>query len=311
MPEESNTLSELAASPIMPVYLDYNVIASSVGIPEQPDGMAEVAAMLGLQQLGMRFALSAWTAYELAKSQDEQHVRQCCTFIEGLKPVWISDWRYLADRELAAFVARHGSRGADGRALTIHALNETIGQMWSTFGVHIALREGFTDCVMELRAQPRNLNMLANAAAFTPPAITASRAQRTEGKADDLRDDRQHFAQRLGCRERDERVEFLMANRAKLYQECPTLAIEDALRRVRANDSFRPNASHAADLQHAMAALGYCDHFVTRDGQLRGHARIVVRDLGLPCAVYARVGELPMAGAGGRREKASPSQASC
>ena len=58
-----------------------------------------------------------------------------------------------------------------------------------------------------------------------------------------------------------------MANRAKLYQECPTLAIEDALRRVRANDSFKPNASHAADLQHAMAALGYCDHFVTRDGQ--------------------------------------------
>jgi len=80
--------------------------------------------------------------------------------------------------------------------------------MWSTFGVHIALREGFTDSVTELRAQPRNLNIVANAAAFTPPAITASRAQRAQGKADDLRDDRQHFGQRVGCRERDERVEF-------------------------------------------------------------------------------------------------------
>jgi hypothetical protein len=97
------------------------------------------------------------------------------------------------------------------------------------------------------------------------------------------------------CRSQDERIDFLMANQTQLYRECPVLAIEDALAEVRARDSFVPKISHAADFQHAMAALAYCDHFVTRDGQLREHCRIVIRDLTLPCRVHASVGDSTLA----------------
>ncbi len=53
--------------------------------------------------------------------------------------------------------------------------------------------------------------------------------------------------------------------------------------RVRRNDSFKPNLSHAAVFQHGVAALTCCDCFVTRDGQLRGHAQIVIKELGPHC----------------------------
>jgi hypothetical protein len=41
-----------------------------------------------------------------------------------------------------------------------------------------------------------------------------------------------------------------------------------------------------------MAALAYCDHFVTRDGQLREHCQITIRDLRLPARIHARAVDL-------------------
>lgn len=276
------------------IYLDYNVISSAIGIPQQADALVEVAAIGSLAQRGARFVLSAWTAYELARSLDVQHVRQCCAFIEGLQPLWVSDARHIVDREIAAFLARHRGTTGEPRGIVVQALNETIGQMWSTYGVHIAARENFTDCVREMRRNPQDLDTILQAAGHTPQAITATRAapppaQGTGSQPQALEQDRAYFAARLRARRQDERVDFLIASRAQLYRESPMLAIEDALMRVRGNDSFKPNPSHAADFQHGVAALACCNHFVTRDGQLRGHARIVIKELGLQCRVHARV----------------------
>src|ERR1700722_3544072 len=270
------------------LYLDYNVVASSAGIPLQPDGAAECSAMLSLKAQGDRFALSAWTAFELARSQDALHIRQCCDFIEKLDPLWVGDARYIIDRETARFLVRRANHDTTSYLPAVRALHETIGQMWFTYGVHIAGAETFRTSVGELRSDPRYLQSIVGAAEDTPRAIVAARRAQAEGRETRLQPvvDRYTFAKRLSCGLRDERIDFLMTNQAQLYKESPTmLAIEDALSGVRAHDSFVPKISHAADFQHGLAALAYCDHFVTRDGQLAGPCRLVIRALVLPWQV--------------------------
>ena len=247
--------------------------------------------MLSLKAKGDRFALSAWTALELARSQDALHIRQCGDFIEELDPLWVGDARYIIDRETARFLASHANHRTTSYLPAVRALHETMGKMWFTYGVHIAGAETFRNCIQELRSDPRNLQSIVDAAEHTRLAIVTARGAQADGRATRLQPvvDRYTFAKRLSCGLRDERIDFLMTNQAQLYRESPMLAIEDALSGVRAHDSFVPKISHAADFQHGMAALAYCDHFVTRDGQLAGHCRIVIRDLALPCRVHARV----------------------
>lgn len=276
------------------IYLDYNVIASIVGVPAQPDALAEHAAVRALQRGSARFALSAWTAFELARSADAEHVRRCCEFVESLNALWVSDFRYVIQQELARFLAQCPNHRSSDELPEVRALNASITQMWSTYGVHVPAGHGFRECVDALRSDATNIQTILNAAALTPPAIVVARQAHADGRAATLRQtiDREVFARRLGYQQADARIDFLMDHQARLYRESPLVAIEDALGTLRARDSFAPKLSHAADLQHAMAALAYCDGLVTRDGQLREHCRIVSRDLTLSRQIYARVGEV-------------------
>jgi hypothetical protein len=273
------------------IYLDYNVVASTAGVPRQADAQQEREAIIALKLRGARFALSAWSAYELARSADQNHVRECCDFVEWLSPLWVSNASFLIQRELAQYLATRQTPNGDSRSLSALALNETIAQMWSTFGVAASRDESFRNVVRELKRSPTYIDHVATAASATVDAIKTARLAREDGRADRLRStiDRTVFADRLGCAPGDERISFLMDNLASLYRKSPVLAIEDQLSEHRAKERFAPKDSDAADLQHAMAALGYCDCFVTRDKQLGEHCRILVKQLNLPCKIHPRV----------------------
>jgi hypothetical protein len=95
-------------------YLDYNVIAGIAGIPQRSTSALEAATISRVRLNGARFALSAWSAYELAKTRDPLHVAQCAAFVESLQPLWTSDTGYLIREELLSFLA-HNQAGASPR----------------------------------------------------------------------------------------------------------------------------------------------------------------------------------------------------
>ncbi|MEW6657689.1 MAG: hypothetical protein AB1424_03415 [Thermodesulfobacteriota bacterium] len=79
---------------------------------------------------------------------------------------------------------------------------------------------------------------------------------------------------------RQELLEFCYANQKDFYSTCPAMAVEDKLCEIRARDPNRvPKESDAIDLQHAVAALSYCDFFITGDRYALFNIEQVAREL--------------------------------
>jgi hypothetical protein len=61
-------------------------------------------------------------------------------------------------------------------------------------------------------------------------------------------------------------LDFCIMNWPELIASCRALAAESRLSEARIRDPLRkPEVSDGADLHHAVAALAYCNHFVTED----------------------------------------------
>jgi hypothetical protein len=112
------------------VYLDYNIIAKVAGLPSSPHAALWRAAIEGLQDAGYRFALSAWHAYELAKSDNQAHVDACCGFVEAIRPLWLSNSVFIKRDEITRFL----NYASVNDVYTVRALNPSIAQMWTTYG---------------------------------------------------------------------------------------------------------------------------------------------------------------------------------
>ena len=67
--------------------------------------------------------------------------------------------------------------------------------------------------------------------------------------------------------QKSELAEFCYNSGQSFFDECRSLAVENALTNVRIRDPGRkPRESDGPDLQHIVPALAYCDIFLTRDG---------------------------------------------
>jgi len=265
------------------VYLDYNIIAKVAGFPVSPVAEAWREAIKRLSGMGYHFALSGWHAYELAKSDNEQHVDACCRFVEEVSPIWLSNNIFVKRDELARF------RGSmDGNAgQPVRAFNQVISQMWATHGPFVIIGESFRNTVEALRISPGALEEINNAASETPRAIQDSRDALAEGRYALSQNivDRVYFAD-LVNRHDTEYLEYILDHIDQVFLECPTIAIEEQLTKIRVRDNFQPTDSDAADLQHALVALAYCDHFVSDDKRLVRHSKEAVQTCGLPCYVH-------------------------
>jgi hypothetical protein len=273
------------------IYLDHNVVVDISGVPGAPDAPALLNHAKTLQTLGNRFVLSAWNMYELARSIDQQHVDQCCRFVEELHPLWVSDSRKVKSQEIDRFLQPKFDSIGPVRNRSFTPFSETVAEMWATFGESSLPDETFTNSVAQLRAHPDFVSNIDQAAMETPAAILTGRQAHRDGRARLLQGsiDREFLELFLPEGDRNQQLDYLMQSRTKLLAASPALAIEEAMSRLRVRDSFKPERADAADLQHAMVPLGYCDHFVTNDGQLAQHCMTVVKQLNLPCKVHRNV----------------------
>ena len=271
------------------IYLDHNIIAIAAGLPLKPTA-PDVRARIGaLLHAGHRFALSAWNAFELAQSQQQDHVHSCCAFIESINPIWVSNGNYVKRKELKRFL----SGAPDHR---IPALSNLVSQMWATYGdgAAVTIGETFTNTVRELRGAPEALATVQAAARMTPEAIEIGRQARDDGRLAANADivDREYFAMLLGSIDRDA-LDHVMGRLREVLAACPAIAVENRLTQIRVSENFNPEPGDAADLQHAIVGLAYCDHFVSDDKMLVEHCRRAVRDCGLRCGVHRSVAEVP------------------
>jgi len=234
--------------------------------------------------------LSAWHAFELAQSGQQDHVDACCQFVEHLRPVWLSNSTYVKREELQRYL--HGA--PEGRPVA--AINDSVSQMWATYGDSraVVIGDSFTNTVRELRTTPNAIAEVQAAARETPEAIRIGREARNRGvNVPKELIDREYFASYLHWVDRlCGAARRLVENKADVISKCPAVAVEERLTLLRVGDSFNPLPSDAADLQHATVALAYCDRFVTDDGRLAGHCAATVRQCGLRCTVHRALSEL-------------------
>jgi hypothetical protein len=277
------------------IYLDHNVLVGVAGNPRWTDSETEILSIERIRSHGVKFVLSAWHMYELARSEDTEHRRLYCEFVEMLQPLWAKNPIAVKRAELERFISYAPGSGVPEMP-PIHAFTATVDEMWSSYGEVGITGQTFAGVVDALRADPSFLQAVADAAELTPDAILTGRRAHEDGrlKASEPIIDREYFAHLLQSSQDDQQVDRLLKNTKAVYRFCPTIAVEDTLTHVRIKDGFTPRAAHAADLQHALSGIPYCDGFVTDDKSLFENSRVTLKTLKLPTQLLRRINEISL-----------------
>lgn len=275
------------------IYLDYNLIAIMAGRTRQNAAQLE-NHLHKFRGGGDRIALSAWHALELSRSNDDGHIQACIELVDRLEPVWLSNPSYVKTEEIKKFLATEfGSRRFQPHSNP--AFNVTVSQMWSTYGETI-VGETFSHTVWALHNHAPSRETIDNAVRQTPKAILIGREamKNGRGKTYEAIIDREYFASLAPRGASSGEIDCLVANVSRVLETCPAIAVEDYLTRIRATESFVPEESDAADLQHATLAVAYCDYFSSDDKMLLEHCRRTVRQLGIDCTLVRSPMDLPI-----------------
>jgi hypothetical protein len=225
------------------IYLDHNVVVGIAGLPEWSDAEPERECIRRLQTQGVRFVLSAWHMYELAKSGDAENVRRCCKFVEELKPLWAKNPIAVKRSELQRYLNQ--APGPEAIASPpICPFGDSVDALWASYGESPIVDETFTGAIRALQADPSFLHEINQAADLTPDAIVTGRRAHQDGRLKSAEPiiDREYFADLLDCVPTDPCVQALLNNIKKVYNACPTVAVEDTLTHVRVKESLnRPD----------------------------------------------------------------------
>lgn len=252
------------------VYLDNSVIG-------REEHWQDIRAALAPGR-GYRLAFSEWGLYEIAGHGDRDAVIRRARFVESLNPLWIVErlhaqkmevrsflWRnfYRAPVESVQYLKRHLSE-----VLYFHSPEKVpIGWRPEQYALNFF---DHPDLIQEVHdGKPigrRALEKLQEVGTDAQRAAARAMNEPWIKLALPIRgpDDRQVFYE-----ERSKLLSFCLDNAKQFFRECPTMGIEDVLMGLRSGDAGRVvEDNDAPDLQHAVAGLSACDHFVTRDGFL-------------------------------------------
>lgn len=276
------------------IYLDHNVISSVGGIPAADDAAHQRNHAAELRKCGYRFALSAWNMYELARSSDIKHIEQCCDFVDELDPIWVNNNYSVKAQEIDRCLAIEFDRIGPVRSRSVIPFSSTVSEMWASYGLPTHAKDTFRASVLAFHRAQKNMGEIARVANATPDAILSARRAQQLGTLKLLESvvDRQYFAAMVPKGTPSEQINFLLQTKKAVLSTSPTIAIEDALTERRLQDSFTPKPNDAADLQHSMASLAYCDYFVTGDKKLYEHCRTTVKQVGVACQPYKSMLEI-------------------
>ncbi|WP_211441228.1 hypothetical protein [Collimonas humicola] len=276
------------------IYLDHNVISSVGGIPATKDAERQRNHAADLRKCGYRFALSAWNMYELARSNDIKHIEQCCDFVDELDPVWVNNNFSVKAQEIDRYLAIEFDRIGPVRSRPVVPFSMTVSDMWSSYRLPSHAGDTFRASVLGFHRSPKNMREIERVANEMPDAILVARRAQQLGTLDffDSIVDRQYFATMAPRSAPPEQINFLLKTKRALLAASPAIAVEDALTERRLQDSFTPKPNDAADLQHSIASLAYCDYFVTGDKKLYEHCRTTVKQAGVACQLYKSMLEI-------------------
>ena len=246
------------------LYMDHSAFAHEEWWPE-------------LQQIieahGLTPVLSLWNLYEIGRAGDIGQRNRRLEFIDRLTPTWMVERRPVQRREVERFLWRHhyGVEPPDLLVLTKHL---SVVEFFAAKGyarVCLTARQVVADGQFK---QLDGLRRLAPDALRTLQSTTVKQRKAVEHELfiswiGESIPDRDPTGRALTRDEKAQLAEFCWQRRKGFYEECRSLAAENALGEARfSNPHRKPEEADGPDLQHAAMALPYCDLFLTRDGYL-------------------------------------------
>lgn len=234
---------------------------------------------------GHKIVLSAWHAYELSKTSNDEQIELCLELIKNIQPVWLSNQTYVKREEIKKFL----NEKWEVTNFEIHsnpAFNTLVSQMWSTYGTPF-VGETIDEYVHFLKNNQLSRQDLDNTVQDFPNALSVGRSAAEIGidKLWEIVVDREYFIGLVPLEVRDKATTFLVNNKQEVLASCPTVAIDACLTKTRVRESFIPKGSDAVDFQHALVSLAYCSHFVSDDKMLVEHSTRCIKQTKLSCIV--------------------------
>ncbi|SUS08205.1 hypothetical protein DF3PB_600009 [uncultured Defluviicoccus sp.] len=260
------------------VYLDNHVLS-------REEGWAAIRTLLNSKP-ALRLVVSEWNLVELGSHADRDQVCRRAQFVDSLKPLWMVAYIFLQRLEVKKFIWQD-YYGVPGEP--VHPFKENLSEvLYFSLGRNVPL--GFTATKWVKVVRDPATALAAEKAQGVDALATLQAADAKEKKNAALKIFPLWIAHRIPDldpsnkailrSDKDKIVDFCYNNKAKLFSNCPAVAVEWAAHEIRTCDPHRkPKESDVIDLFHKVMALPYCDFFVTCDGFVRNCATYVGRKL--------------------------------
>jgi hypothetical protein len=241
-------------------YLDHQIFA-------REDNWPIIRCALD-NQASVRLVCSQWNLIEVAFASDEKQRTRRANFIDSLKPLWIMNGRDIQRAEIHRFVRRccFGASIQPEVCAIVADLALTLAPACMPFPGSVSAAEFVAGDWASVRdaVSPTPDEVLRTLQAAGRKKLRSIEARRSWiAPLIPLSDDDGRL---LSQQSKREILDFCIKNWSELVASCPALAAESRLFETRIRDPLRkPEVNDAADLQHAFAALAYCNHFVTED----------------------------------------------
>jgi hypothetical protein len=244
-------------------YLDHQIFAREENWP--------IIRWVLDSQPSVRLVCSQWNLVEIDFGEDEGQRARRANFIDCLNPLWIMNLRDIQQAEVHRFV-----RSSYFRASVQSEVCAIVSDLGLTMASACMVVPGSLSAAKYV-ASHDPVSVVRNAVLPTPDVLRALQKAGTKKLQSIKTDSRRSWIAPLlplcdddGCllsqQSQREILDFCIENWSALVASCPALDVESRLFEIRIRDPKRkPRVSDAADLQHAAAALAYCDHFVTAD----------------------------------------------
>lgn len=258
-------------------YIDHNILVNEDNWPK----------LAKLVTAGYCPALSDWNLVEIASGADKKQALQRMEFIETLNPTWFIPIEIIQKCEVKNFLLKN-FYNTEYKACS--PLVDCYSKVLA-YDIGKAAPPDFKaiNLVKSWQSSPEIFAPIALAKKSIPESLKI--IQGIDKKTQKLKEEeifrswigtklpqRDLNGKELSPDEKKNLLDFLYKNKDLLLKESPSIAIEDVLYDIRNKDAARPpQTQDAADMQHSILALSYCDYFVTRDGFVRHCAEFASR----------------------------------
>ncbi|MGO9395443.1 MAG: hypothetical protein ACLP7A_12620 [Desulfobaccales bacterium] len=258
------------------LYVDNHVLAHEDNLP--------MLANLCAPNTGLRLVVSQWLLVEIANFGDKIGAIKRCEFLDSLKPLWMIERMHIQRHEVRRFLwINYFKSDAEPFSAFSEYLSVILSyDQGSSVPLGYTARKWLEDtCVTDVNEEKKRvvfaLKTLQGADPKKKKSIEVDIFQEwVLHKIPEYDPEGRPMAKAA----RQELLGFCYANQKDFYSMCPAMALEDRLCEVRARDPNRvPKESDAIDLQHAVAALSYCDFFITGDRCALFNIEQVAREL--------------------------------